>query len=668
MEVSQQKEATMKRIVSLALMLLLIGAVLGFAGGQQAAEQEPEEATEEYPMTRAERGTEYGEAPALAEEVEAGNLPPVAERLPEEPIVVDVPERIGKYGGTWQTTLLGGQDNSWLVKTSDYDRLFRFKPNSTEVIPNLATGFDVSDDSRVYTVYLREGVKWSDGDPFDAEDIAFWWEVMNNQEWTAQLTYYTAVDMQNLQEVEVVDRYTVRFTFAEPNALFTKNLSTRNGHLPTHFPRHFLEQYTPMYGTEDSIQAGLDQYNRDDWVDLMDWLVDNGPAGTGSPDTPVLQPWMFVTRYGEGPQHRAVRNPYYYKVDPEGNQLPYMDQIVYDQLEDVEVIVLRALNGDITFQDRHIANPANRSTFAESQEQGGYRLIPTRSTGTNQIAIALNLTHQDPVMREVMQNKDFRIGLSHAINRQEIIDLVYAGQGEPWQVAPLEESPYYDEEFAKQYTEYDVELANRYLDDAGYAERDDDGYRLLPNGERISIVIEVATAQQSRIDAMELVIEYWEEVGIQTNVRTMDRSLLYTRKDTSQHDAVIWGGSEGIDLIADPRNYFPYSNESNWAPAWASWYQGEAYYDDLEPIEPPEPTKRQMELYDQIQQTPDQQDRIDLMNEIVQIAKEQFYVMGIALPAPGYAIAKENLRNVIPNSFTFHQFPAHINPPTWFLE
>jgi peptide/nickel transport system substrate-binding protein len=668
MELSQAKEAVMKRIVTLALVLLLVGGLSAFAGGQQAAEEEPERATEEYPMTRAERGTEYGEAPALAEEVEAGNLPPVEERLPEEPIVVDVPERIGQYGGTWQTTLLGGQDNSWLVRTTDYERLFRFKPNSTEIIPNLATGYEVSDDSRVYTLSLREGVKWSDGDPFDAEDIAFWWEVMNHEDWTSQLTYYTAVDMQNLQEVEVLDRYTVRFTFAEPNALFIKNLSTRNGHLPIHFPRHFLEQYTPMYGTDGSIQAGLDEYNREDWVDLIDWLVDNGPHGTGSPDTPVLQPWMFVTRYGEGPQHRAVRNPYYYKVDPEGNQLPYIDEVLYEQLEDAEVIVLRALNGDISFQNRHIATPGNRATFLDNREQGDYRLVPNQNTGMNMITISLNLTHQDPVMREMMQNKDFRIGLSHAIDRQEIIDLVYSGQGEPWQAAPLRESPYFDEEMAKQYTEYDVELANQYLDDAGYAERDDDGYRLLPNGERISIEIEVASAQQARIDAMELVRQYWEEVGVQTNVRTMDRSLLYTRKDTNQHDAVIWGGDGGLDTIAKPRYYFPYSNESNYAPAWASWYQGAAYYDDLEPMEPPEPTKRQMELYDQIQQTPDQQDRIDLMNEIIQIAKEEFYVMGVTLPPKGYSIVKNNLRNVIPDSFTFHQFPAHINPSIWFFE
>jgi peptide/nickel transport system substrate-binding protein len=400
----------------------------------------------------------------------------------------------------------------------------------------------------------------------------------------------------------------------------------------------------------------------------MDWLVSVAPAGTGSPDLPTLYPWVFTTRYGEGPQMIAERNPYYYKVDAEGNQLPYIDRIVYEQLEDAEVIVLRALNGDIDFQDRHIATADNRATFIDNREQGDYRLVDKRSTGMNMITISLNLTHQDENMREIFQNKDFRIGLSHAINRQEVIDLIYSGQGEPWQAAPLEESPYYDEEMAKQYTEYDVELANEHLDRAGYTERNSDGIRLGPDGNPISFTVEVAAGQQPRVDAMELIVGYWAEVGIDANVRTLDRSLLYTRKDSGQHDVVIWGGDGGLDPISRPRYYFPFSNESNYAPAWAAWYRGDTYPEDIQAMEPPEDVKRQMELYDRITQSPDPEERQDLMNEIIQIAEEQFYAIGVTLPPPSYAIAKNNLRNIIDNSFSFHQYPAHINPTTWYFE
>jgi peptide/nickel transport system substrate-binding protein len=660
----------MQRTLTVLLVLLAFVGTMAFAGGQQeGAEPAQETEQESTPMTRAERGTEYGEAPVLAEQVEAGDLPSVEERLPEEPVVVEVSDSIGRYGGTWNTTLLGGQDNSWFVKTMDYERLFRFAPNSTEIIPNIAAGYEVNDEATEYTINLREGVKWSDGEPFTAEDIEFWHEVRTNEEFAAEFpmrSYYTAGGEN--AEVTVVDDYTVRFTFAEPNALLIQNLASRNGHGPIRYPKHFLADYTPMYGDEESIQEGLDQYNREDWVDLMDWLVSVAPAGTGSPDLPTLYPWVFTTRYGEGPQMIAERNPYYYKVDAEGNQLPYIDRIVYEQLEDAEVIVLRALNGDIDFQDRHIATADNRATFIDNREQGDYRLVDKRSTGMNMITISLNLTHQDENMREIFQNKDFRIGLSHAINRQEVIDLIYSGQGEPWQAAPLEESPYYDEEMAKQYTEYDVELANEHLDRAGYTERNSDGIRLGPDGNPISFTVEVAAGQQPRVDAMELIVGYWAEVGIDANVRTLDRSLLYTRKDSGQHDVVIWGGDGGLDPISRPRYYFPFSNESNYAPAWAAWYRGDTYPEDIQAMEPPEDVKRQMELYDRITQSPDPEERQDLMNEIIQIAEEQFYAIGVTLPPPSYAIAKNNLRNIIDNSFSFHQYPAHINPTTWYFE
>jgi peptide/nickel transport system substrate-binding protein len=642
---------------------------MAFAGGQQESEAPAQDMEQEQPMTRAERGTEYGEAPGLAEQVDAGNLPPVDERLPENPVVVDVAESIGRYGGTWNTTLLGGGDNSWFVKTMDYERLFRFAPNSTEIIPNIAAGYEVNDDGTVYTINLREGVRWSDGEPFTAEDIEFWWEIRTNEEFSAQFpvrSYYTAGG--EPAEVTVVDEYTVRFEFSEPNALLIQNLASRNGHGPIRYPKHFLADYTPMYGDSESIQAGLDQYNRDDWVDLIDWLVSIAPAGTGSPDLPTLYPWVFTTRYGEGPQMIAERNPYYYKVDPEGNQLPYIDRIVYEQLEDGEVIVLRALNGNIDFQDRHIATADNRATFLDNREQGDYRLVNRRLTVMNMMMISLNLTHQDETMREIFQNKDFRIGLSHAIDRQEIIDLIYSGQGEAWQGAPLRESPYFDEEMAKQYTEFDVDLANEYLDDAGYDQRNSDGVRLGPDGNPISFTIEVAAGQQARVDAMELVSGYWEEVGIDANVRTLDRSLMYTRKDSGQHDAVVWGGDGGLDPISRPRYYYPHSNESNYAPAWAAWNLGENYPEDIEAMEPPEDVQRQMELYNQITQSPDPEQRQELMSEIISIAKDQFFAIGITLPPPGYAIAKNNLRNIIDNSFTFHQYPAHINPPTWYFE
>ena len=612
----------------------------------------------------------YNEAPELSERVAAGELPPVEERLPNEPVVVEPVEQVGEYGGVWRTTLLGGQDNSWFVKTLGYDNLFRYARDSTEVIPNIASGYQVNEDATEYVITIREGVRWSDGELFTADDVVFWYEdLLTNDEWAAfrpPRSYYVAGG--EVVELQRIDDYNVRFTFSQPNALFIDQLASRNGFDPTRYPRHFLEQFHPAYNQEN-LDELIAQSGQDDWVGLMDFIVSGAPAGTGSPDMPTMYAWQITTRYGDGPQMIAERNPYYFKVDTAGNQLPYLDRIVYDQVEEAEVIVLRALNGEIDFQNRHIATPDNKAVFIDNMEQGDYRLVDVVPSGMNTLSISLNLNSKDPVKREIFQNLDFRIGLSHAINRQEVIDLVFVGQGEPWQLAPRPESEFAATEMAKQYTAYDVELANEHLDRAGYTERDSGGFRLGPDGNRITFTVEVASSQQERIDMLELISRYWAEVGIDMQVRSEDRSLMYTRKDAGEHDAVAWGGDGGLELIADPRYYFPFSNESNYAPAWAAWFvdpeQGTAA---IAPEEPPADVKRQMELYNEIFQTGDVERQKELMSEILEIAQEQFYAIGISLPPPGYTIVKNDMRNVKEGAINFHEYPAQIDPSQFYKE
>ncbi|WP_216665284.1 ABC transporter substrate-binding protein [Pseudoruegeria sp. HB172150] len=612
----------------------------------------------------------YGEAPDLAEKVAAGELPPVEERLPNNPLVVPVAESIGEYGGTWSTALVGGNDDSWLNRTIGYDKLVRYAPNKMEVVPDMAESYEVNDDATEYTFHLREGMKWSDGEPFTAADILFWWEdIATNEDYQKINAIRGMYQIEgDAMTVTAPDDYTVKFTFASPNALFLMDFADRNGFEPTRYPRHYLEQFHPKYNP-DGIQAKLDEYGQPDWVALMDFIVTRDPAGTGDPGMPVLTAWDTTTRYGEAQQVIAERNPYYYKVDPEGNQLPYIDRVVFDVVEDREIVLLKALNGEISFMDRHIANTLNQAVLYENREAGDYDFVNVvAGQKMNEMLISLNLNHTDPVKREIFNNKDFRIGLSYAIDRQELIDLIYFGQGEPYQAAPSRESEFFDEDMAKQYTEYDVDKANEYLDKAGYAEKDDEGFRLGPDGKRISFVIEVRNTELGDIDMLELIRKNWADVGIEMLVRTEDRSLLYSRKAAGQHDAVVWGGDGGVNVITDPRYYFPYSDESNYAEAWAAWYvskTGEGL--PITPEEPPATVKKQMELYDEIRKTGNAEKRSELMKEIVAIAKDQFYTIG-TLNAPGlYAVKKNNFHNVPDGALHINQFPGHLNPPTFFI-
>jgi peptide/nickel transport system substrate-binding protein len=626
------------------------------------AAQEPAEqgSTAQEPAAQETAGDSL-EAPMLAERVQAGDLPPLAERIPANPAVVEPVEGPGQYGGVWHSGLRGGQDNAWLTRIMGYDYLVRWDVNWEEVLPNLAESFESNADATEYTFVLREGTKWSDGEPFTADDIVFWYEAtIANEDYEAihpVASWLMAGDEPVV--VEKVDDYTVKFVFTSPNGLFLQRLATPSGASPTRFPAHYCSQFHADYNTEN-LDELIAENEATDWVNLFELKCGN-VEGTPydalwyNADLPTLYAWDITTPYGgNSTQVVAERNPYYWKVDTEGRQLPYIDRLEAEIGDDVQVLVLRAMNGEIDMQDRHIASLDNKAVFADNMETGDYRFFDTIPSSMNTNAIAFNLTHKDPVKREIFQNKDFRIALSHAINRQEIIDVVYVGQGEPYQLAPRPTSPFYNERLAKQYTEYDPDLANEMLD-AIFPEKNADGIRLGPDGNPIAFNVEVDATQTDRINVLELVRGYWEAVGIQANIVAEDRSLLYTRKNGNEHDVAVWGGDGGLDVILEPRWYFPFSDESWYAEAWVSWYENPSGEGALTaPEEPPAETKQQMELYDQIKASGDPAEQAELMNQILEIAADQFYAIGISLGAPGYGIVKN----------TFHGVPSP-HPGAW---
>ncbi len=418
----------------------------------------------------------------------------------------------------------------------------------------------------------------------------------------------------------------------------------------------------------------IQENKADGWVRLFQT---KGASIPGTPyeavwqnkELPTLHAWYLTTPYGSGTRVVAERNPFYFKVDPEGNQLPYLDRVAYDVVQDAQVLVLKALNGEIEMQDRHIATTANKAAFADNTQKGGYHFYETIPDSSNEAAIYLNWTHKDPVMRQIIHNKDFRAGLSHAINRQEIIDVVFVGQGQPYQVASRPESKFYSERFAKQYTEFDERKANEFLDKA-LPQKDAQGFRLRPDGQRLTVTIEVASANTEQIDVLKLVEGYWKQVGVETQTKVEDRSLLWTRKNASEHDAMVWTGDAGLYEELNPSRYFPQFDGSHYAVAWAYWYQKPAN-PPATPEEPPEPVKRQMALYYQVKATADEAKRNELMRELLRIAADQFYLIGTVLPASGYGVVKNNVRNVpakIYSSGSTYPNPAPTNPSQYFIE
>ncbi|MBA2277547.1 MAG: hypothetical protein H0W06_07245 [Chloroflexia bacterium] len=293
----------------------------------------------------------------------------------------------------------------------------------------------------------------------------------------------------------------------------------------------------------------------------------------------------------------------------------------------------------------------------------------------NNTVISLNLTHPNGMKRGVFQNKDFRVGLSHAMNRQEIIDTVYVGQGQPFQVGPRPESPLYNERLATQYTEHNVALANQHLDKV-LPEKNGDGIRLGPDGQPFFVQLEfVPTYFAEWTPILELVQQYWRAVGIDLRLKPEERSLFEERRSGNQPEATVWEGEGGLEAMLAPRWYFPSSIWSYFAIPWANWFtqgglRGEVNVEESEGVvaEPSDAARQQMELYTQIEGTADPAEQARLMTQLLEIAADQFWCMGISLPIQGYGIRRTAFRNVpAPMLWAWEgQAPAATNPCQYF--
>ena len=611
---------------------------------------------------------EYHQAPELAEQVAAGKLLPVEERLPKEPEVVTPLESIGTYGGQLRFGLRGSSDHNNILRMVGPQGLVRWNPSYLEIVPNVAESYEVNDDASVFTFHLREGMKWSDGEPFTADDIMFnMQDLVFNDDFAPTPPRYMAKG--EPAKVEKVDDTTVTFTFAAPYGDFLAELASPLGQHPVLYAKHYCSQFLPKYNPD--IDALVEANNASDWQNLF--LAKCGdieiPARWGNPERPTLDPWIVKEPYTGGAVRVVMeRNPYFWEVDPEGNQLPYIDELVAPIAQDVESLILDAIGGRIDFQIRHLDAAANRPVLAENREAGGYEFVEASPVGGVNMIINLNLTHKDPELRELFNNKDFRIALSLGMNRQAIIDTALLGDGEPWQQGPFEDHPNYHEKLSTQYLEFDQAEANRLLDSIGLDKRGPDGMRLLPSGKPLKFKVDVIpTLQPEQVDMLELIEQDWAEIGVDMDVNALERTFFYERTSNSNdHDAAVWGGQASWMPGEIPQQIVPVHHDSRWGIPWSKWYNSGG----TEGEEPPPSVKKRMELYDEARATVDPEKRRAIIHQIADIAAEEFEVMGVSKAVPTYGIVKTNLKNVpeaMPSSW-YYPTPAPTMLTTWYWE
>ena len=571
--------------------------------------------------------TTFQEAPELAAQVAAGELPPVEERLPvrEDLMVWEPLDQIGTYGGVWRRGYTGPGD-TWNAYRTGVDYPLYRDPTFTKVQPNVLKEAVVSDDGTTYDLYLREGMRWSDGAPFTADDWMFWYDdVLNNEAFGYTDAYFKA-ETGEQGVMEKVDDYHVRITFAGPYPFFYTLMSSRygssssGGRVGLYQPKHYLSQFHATYLGEEEAKAKATEAGYESWVL---WFRAKG-TWVSNPELPTLQPWLLVTTPND-PVWILERNPYYWAVDTAGNQLPYIDRVELTLATNREVMNLRAISGDYDWQEANL-DLNKLPIYLQYADQGGYNVYLDPGEYGTEFHFRVNQNFVvDPYIGEWYRNTDFRRALSLGIDRQEINDVFWLGMGVCGSAIPAPNNPYYPgDEYRTLWSTHDPDTANQMLDDLGLTERDSEGFRLrTDNGERLVLQTVTQGGQETDFTGIsEMIAEDWVDIGVYLDVKEVDRSIADAWEASGEIELYVWNNDGSEDLFTN-KKVLPTTSGSVFARDWAAWYlsggeKGEA---------PPEYMQEALAMYTAGRYASDEE-RIRLGKEIWKIHAD--YVISIA--------------------------------------
>ncbi len=605
-----------------------------------------------------------------------GDLPALADRLPSEPLVVVPYDAVGRYGGT-----LDVLSNATEAGTSDFlsvrhVNLVRYSDDLQTIVPNVAKSWEWNDDFTQLTFHLREGHKWSDGAPFTSADVKFWYDNlhMDPNIFESPKDYVTVAGER--MTVDTPDATTVVFNLPAPKPGLL-------AHFATHFgqgfqPLHFLGQFHPdinadadalaqAAGFENGYEVIKAYWGNSDWTDTPSPLlsvpdkVGNLPADV----IPTLESHIYVTDTTEG--RHLVANPYFFQVDPTGQQLPYISEQDEVYINENEVRLLKIVNGEVDYKSQSL-QLASAPLLLESQESGGYTvdLRPEITQG----AFAFNVTHEDPAKREVFGDLRFREAMSIAINRDELNEVGFFGQGTPMQYVGFSPLPeFVDPAWQSYMTGYDPDGANARLDDMGMADTDGDGFRELPNGDKLVLNLNFST-QGIAGQTVELVAQYWADVGIQSVVKEVTPDEYRSAQSSNQLDVAMWRKSQPLAIVLGNNELWvpPFENYfgNRTGMLWAEWVDS----DGSAGVEPPEYVKQLIADINAFQSADQNSDEFAEIGErmVKNMVENLLFIGTVNAPAP--MIHRNNLINF--TTFQTHSYEYYRTYPyratQWWLD
>ena len=629
-------------LIPIFIVLILLSSACGQVAAPPAADVQPTAAPAAEPAADASaQAATTKESPMLAERVAGGQLPPLEERLPQEPFVVgpgvivaeaDLPDWTpGLYGGTLRMAHGDADWNPDIFIMLNEHLLMAPGIGVEGIRPNIVKAFEVNDDNTVFTFHLREGLKWSDGEPVTTEDVRFVVEdIYQNEKLTPSFpAKFRAAGKPDGEPMtlEISDDFTFSLTFTEPYGGFLRELTIKGwqGYTDLMQPAHYLQKFHADYASEEELKALLEEANlNDEWWQLFttkncqNWDL----TRTRCIGMPALYPWVAVVSDDAGVL-LFERNPYYFKVDTEGKQLPYIDKVLSVMTGDSDMVNLKVLTGDVDLLREDTAL-VKLPLYKENEEKIGFR-VQLLDNHVDPTALYLNLTFDDPVWREVTGDLRFRQALNMAINRQEIIESVYFNQASLPELVP---------------GDFDREKANQLLDEMGMDQRDADDFRLGPDGNTFVLPIESASYAPDIPVVAELLVEHFKQIGIKTTFKLIDDSLAGQRVEGNEAQAsIIWS----VQPMWRNGTWTDYTPAGRWGRLWETWYNSNG----KEGEEPPDAVKRIYELHEgRIAAAPASAEDKTLTDEIYQIHHDNLYIFNIVEQVRYALITNAKLGNV----------------------
>lgn len=638
--------------------LLVVGSAGLHAGGQQEdadEQQEDRESTADDLDPNVELDdSDFTEPPMLQELVQAGDLPPVEERLPDTPLVMAPEFEIGEYGGQIVRRMEDGGGFSAPLEPN-----LLLGRDLEESLPNVVEDYEFNDDGTEMTLYLRRGMRWSDGEPLTADD----WLFLHND----MLQHTEAEDgsdgfvewipeqaTQNWEPVamEKLDDYTLRLTF--PNTYFAvvhqMNLVRNNDYYGPQ-PRHWLERFHIDYNPDANELAQDAGY--DEWSDYLAVMADYGSDDIGFREgRPTLSPWVFDESTPTA--DRYVRNPYYHKVDPQGNQLPYIDEYIALNIEDSEVLLTNAISGEIDFMAGYLSLE-DFPTIRENEDAGGYESWVGENFQGAATVLVFNQTYRGDsreTLKPLLRDVNFRRALSLGVDRDQINEILMLGQGTPRQATLHPETAGYQAEWGEEheYVDFDPQRANEYLDEIGLDERDSDGNRMY-NGETVTLEIPVQSGVIPYwVPTMELIGETWQdELDLDVNIRTVGGDAMGERRSLSDAPIYVWvlDGTFGPAVVGDNGGFF---SPSFWFQPMGPLYE----YQEDEIAELDEDSERSpapdewMEINDSLGRLNalNEAEQQEVLAEVAQWHADNLWMIGTVGLIPQPVVSDRDLGNV----------------------